>query len=841
MAAAKGRPRKPREPKRVTRYSYEDVTDPRTPETGHTPLLPAEEQVVTLSMDNGWSQAIEVGKLSDDEFPVLVDVDPAFDPVLVWAGKRNRREVAVLPLQRNELVAESRIARIIERARGAARAETQRPEQTLLFADLEKVLRESEKDKRVEFYTHNEGWRNKLICGDSLQVMESLIHYENLRGKVQMIYIDPPYGIAYDSNFQQRIDTNKNDDKDRADDVLTIKAYRDAWTLGIHSYLSYLEERLYLCRELLAESGSVFVQINDEHLGRLRLLLDEVFGAKNHFATIVFSKTTGFTNQRLSGVYDCLLWYAKDIDQVKYRQLYQVKSIGREGAGVYTRVELPNGTRKRLTEEELDNLDKLPTDWRVFTLGDLSSQGAAKEPQPFEFEGKPYYPSPNSHWKTTIEGLRRLAEKRRIEVSGKSLRYVRYYDDFPVSPIANIWLDTGTGSFTEPKVYAVQTGTKIVLRCIALTTDPGDLVFDPTCGSGTTALCAERLGRRWITCDTSRVAMNIARQRLLSTVFDHYHTLNGSPSSGFSLKTVDRVTLKSVAYDLEPEKVELFDQPEVDRDALRITGPFEAMTLGRYSLEDWKGYVLDGGGGAEALENYISVICRLYRKDAGLQDSAGTIHAVIESEHERLGLSVGPISGRVSARQIYEAATDAAASGLDEVHVLGWAFESNVGEEKARLEAESNVRVQLLMIRPDTLAEGLKITQPGTLFSPLALPDVKVEPRGKGLIAVTLNGVAAFDRKRNVTDYKMADSGYVAAWYLDEDYDGDCFVDCQIFFDFKKKPALERTLGIKVDPEQWTLQVNSDPFEPGKYRRVAVKVVDVYGNESTVVKNLSKA
>ncbi len=264
------------------------------------------------------------------------------------------------------------------------------------------------------------------------------------------------------------------------------------------------------------------------------------------------------------------------------------------------------------------------------------------------------------------------------------------------------------------------------------------------------------------------------------------------------------------------------------------------MTLGRYSLEDWKGYVLNGNGGAEALANYVSVICRLYRKDAGLQDSAGTVHAVVESEEDRLGISVGPISGRVTARQIYEAVTEAAASGLDEVHLLGWAFESNVGEEKARLEAESKVRVQLMMIRPDTLAEGLKIARPETLFSPLALPDVHVEFSGRSLVAVTLKGVAVFDRKRRTTDYKAAASGYVAAWYLDEDYDGDCFVDCQMFFDFKKKPAIERTLGIKVDPEQWSLRLTSDPFKPGKYRRVAAKVVDVYGNESTVVQDLRK-
>ena len=247
--------RKSKTEKKVTRYTYDEIKEPRTPETGHTPLLPADEMVVTLPMDNGWSKAIEVGKLPEgDERPVVVDMDPAADPVLFWAGKRNRREVPVLPLQRNEIVSESRIAQIIERARKAAEEKSGAARQGHLFADLEKTLRESDRAKRVEFYTHEEGWKNKLICGDSLHVMESLLQREGLRGKVQMIYIDPPYGIKYGSNFQQRVDSTKNDDKDKADDVLTIKAFRDTWALGIHSYLSYLEERLYLCRELLAET-----------------------------------------------------------------------------------------------------------------------------------------------------------------------------------------------------------------------------------------------------------------------------------------------------------------------------------------------------------------------------------------------------------------------------------------------------------------------------------------------------------------------------------------------------------------------------------------------------------
>jgi adenine-specific DNA-methyltransferase len=829
--------------KRVTRYTHEDVKEPRTPETGHTSLLPAEEQVVTLPMDNGWTKAIDVGKIPDDDRPVVVDMDPAADPVLFWAGKRNKREIPILPLQRNEIVSESRITQIIERARRAA---DEKQPQRSLFADLERSLRDSERNKRVEFYTHDEGWKNKLICGDSLQVMESLLHYEGLRGKVQMIYIDPPYGIKYDSNFQQRVDSTKNDEKDQADDVLTIRAFRDTWALGIHSYLTYLEERLYLCRELLNGSGSIFVQINEENVHLLRVLMDEVFGSKNRFATVIFNKTTGFTDQRLSCVYDCLLWYAKEAGQIKYRQIYQPKAIGLEGAGVYNKVELPSAMRRLLTTEELENLEKLSPEWKVFCLSDLSSQGASSEPQPFTFNGETYFPSPNSHWKTTIEGLQRLCEKRRIEISGKSLRYVRFYHDFPVSPISNIWLDTGTGSFTDPKVYAVQTGTKVIARCLSMATDPGDLVLDPTCGSGTSAFCAERLGRRWITCDTSRVAINIARKRLLSATFDHFKTRNGKVSSNFMYKTVDRVTLKSLAYDLEPEKVELVDQPEIDKDAIRVCGPFEVMSIGRYSVEDWKGYLIreSTAGSLEAakLENYIGVICRLYRKDAAIQGASGLIHAIAESEKEKIAISVGPLSGRVTAKQINDAVQDALASGILEVHVLGWAFEANVGEVKSHLESRGKIKIQLIMIRPDTLAEGLKITQPEMLFSPLALPDLEVQVRnGKGKAReaiVTLKGVGVFERKKRTTDYYRADSGYVAAWYLDEDYDGDCFVDSQMFFDFARTPNLKVALKAEVDPEEFRLQLTSQPFPVRGYKRIAVKVVDVYGNESTTVREL---
>jgi hypothetical protein len=260
------------------------------------------------------------------------------------------------------------------------------------------------------------------------------------------------------------------------------------------------------------------------------------------------------------------------------------------------------------------------------------------------------------------------------------------------------------------------------------------------------------------------------------------------------------------------------------------------MTLGRYSADDWKGYLL-GGVDTEKLENYVSVICHLYDRQASLRESLGVIHAVKDGPDGRLGLSIGPIAGRVSARQVDDAAREAQRSSIQEVHILGWAFEANIGEVKSELERTLGVKLELIMIRPDTLAEGLGVTRPQALFSPLALPDAAIVSTRAGF-SVQLKGVAVYDRKTHITEYKAADKGYVAAWYLDEDYDGDCFVDCQMFFDFRQKPAIERSLGIEVDPDEWTLRLASDPFELGKYGRVAVRVVDVYGNESTVVKDL---
>lgn len=843
------RKKKQTSPSQVTRYTHDEVKEPTSPETGHTELLPDDEETVTVPLDNGWSRALDVGRLEvGDERTLVVDLDPAADPVLFWAGKRNRRDVALLPLQRNEIVTESRIKQIIERARARAAAAAPESTQGSLFANLERSLRESDRKGRVEFYKHEEGWKNKLISGDSLEVMESLIRYENLRGKVQMIYVDPPYGIKYNSNFQQRVDKTQNVEGDQGDDVLTVKAFRDTWALGVHSYLGYLAERLYVCRELLAVSGSIFVQISDENVHRVRLVMDEVFGASNFVSQIAFVKTSSQSGELLPSTSDFLLWYARDRENVKYRQVYRRKEFGGEGTGQYTWVELPDGVRRRLTPEETADLTSLPTGARVFRPDNICStrQGREHEIWPVEYEGREYWPTGASTWKTNQVGMVRLAEARRLHAIGNTLCYVRYLDDFGAFPVTNSWADTAISGFGGEKWYVVQTSPKVISRCIAMTTDAGDLVLDITSGGGTTAWCAESLGRRWIACDSSRVAINVGRQRLLSAVFPHYELKGDRVSDGLRCEKLTRVTLGTIASAREPETIELADEPIPDRGALRVTGPFEVLSIGRYSVEDWKGEVrtrADDEEAAEArLENYISVICRLYRKHAAMQGAAGLVHAVAEDGEKRIALSVGPLTGRVTAKQVVDATQDAQALGLLEVHVLGWAFEANVGEVKSRLEKRGHLKVQLIMIRPDTLALGLKVTDRAGLFSPLSLPVIEhVKQQGKAgtEIVVELKSVVVYDRQTRQTANHAADSGYVAAWYLDEDYDGDCFVDCQMFFDFKKAPSLRSAVRDNIPADEFKLQLCSEPFPIRSHKRIAVKVVDVYGNESTVVRELA--
>ncbi len=414
----------------------------------------------------------------------------------------------------------------------------------------------------IDFYRHERGWANRMIAGDSLLVMNSLLQKESMAGQVQMIYFDPPYGIKYGSNFQPF--TNKGDVKDRKDEDLTqepemIKAFRDTWELGIHSYLTYLRDRLLLAKELLSESGSVFVQISDENVHLVRNLMDEVFGTENFASLIPFAKTTSSsTNTKLSVVCDYLLWYCKDVDKLKYHQLYFEKKIDGVGGGAYRKVRNLSGYSRGLNDQESEDVNSVPNGWRVFRLDNLTSSRPAGDGDvtSFDFWGKSFKPGKGT-FKTDEKGLSRLNIAGRLEPAGNTLSYVRYLDDFQVFPVSGLWDDTTIAGFAADKRYVVETSTKVIERCLLMTTDPGDLVLDVTCGSGTTAFVAEKWGRRWITCDTSRVAVTLAKQRLMTASYDYYELKypHEGLKSGFIYKTVPHVTLKSIANNPEIDEI----------------------------------------------------------------------------------------------------------------------------------------------------------------------------------------------------------------------------------------------------------------------------------------------
>ena len=488
------------------------------------------------------------------------------DPQLVWRGK-DGQDWSDLVVHAPPLYIQEKVhpkALIDDLLRRSEVDQKSSEPQVDLFADFNGLPDENAK---TEFYQHDANWSNRMILGDSLQVMASLAEREGLRGKVQCIYIDPPYGIRFNSNFQWS--TTSRDVRDGKADHITrepeqVKAFRDTWRDGIHSYLTYLRDRLTVARDLLTESGSIFVQIGDENVGRVRTLMDEVFGEDDLVALVAYAKTTGFSGTHLSSVCDYLIWYSKALSNVKYRSLFDIKEPGGVGASKYR----PASSIKALARSCVDLT-------RLATSDQLTSQGASvNSEQLFQFRGAKWTPPAGLHWKTTVSGLDRLSKAERVIQEGKSIRYVRFLDDFSVSPRTNVWLDVGgVQSRTDPKVYVVQTATEAVKRCILMTTDPGDLVLDPTCGSGTTAHVAEQWGRRWITIDTSRVALALARARIMGARYPYYLLADSrdgqikeaalarkAPSEaptyndirqGFVYERVPHITLKSIANNAE--------------------------------------------------------------------------------------------------------------------------------------------------------------------------------------------------------------------------------------------------------------------------------------------------
>ncbi|MGH3568780.1 MAG: site-specific DNA-methyltransferase [Pseudonocardia sp.] len=669
--------------------------------------------------------------------------NPALDPQLVWRGKDEQDAQDLVtdapPIYIQEKI-DPRV--LVENLRRTSVNGSAEPEYTL-FDDFDGL----DAFDKVDFYRHGANWSNRMVLGDSLQVMASLAEKENLRGQVQVIYLDPPYGIKFGSNWQ--VSTRKRDVKDgkiedATREVEQIKAFRDTWELGIHSYLSYLRDRLAVARDLLTESGSIFVQIGDENVHLVRSLLDEVFGSEN-FASLITFKTTsgagsfaGGTNV-LASVNNYLLWYAKDLAVIRYRQLYREKDP-RFGSDEYSLVELPDCTRRRATADELSG----STEGRLLRLDNLVSQTTRVGQTtvfPVTVGGKTISPT-SGGWKTNRAGMTRLVAAGRVVARANSLGYVRYLLDFPAVSLNSMWDDTVIAGRPGDKTYVVQTSSKVIERCLLMTTDPGDLVLDPTCGSGTTAYVAEQWGRRWITIDTSRVAIALARQRMMGAKLPYYlladspagrtkeQQLTGEPAAGsattddirkgFVYQRVPHVTLKSIANN--PDIIEgmtradidaaiarhaeteiLYDKPYEDKKKVRVAGPFTVESVSPHRTSSFDTEIPASEQAAEQADedSYLRTI-RDNLLAAGVQNGRKSERLIFETldphahpyiqfvgerrgggngTPQRVAVSVGPQYGTVSADWVKDAAREALKGrGFDMLVICGFAFDAYTSE-----------------------------------------------------------------------------------------------------------------------------------------------------------------
>lgn len=788
--------------------------------------------------------------------------DPHLTPTLDWAGKKERLsfEVPTSSIHIHEKITPHKIIRSV-RSIGEGEDQPQ-----LMLAGFESPIdRMNRKTVAIEAYQHSEEWTNRLIAGDSLVIMNSLLEKEGMAGQVQMVYIDPPYGIKYGSNFQPFV--NKRDVKEKDEDLTQepemIKAFRDTWELGIHSYLTYLRDRLLLAKELLADTGSIFVQISDENVHHVREICDEVFGKQNFISQIIYTKTGGFETNTIGSVADYILWYAKNATNVKIRKLYIEKDYSIDGS-LYSKIELPDGSRMSIGEWEKKTNQKfvynsLPKGHRVYRLSNLSSQGTSSSPQPYELDGKIYYPSKGNHWKANYpEGMNRLKELKRIAATPNSLQYVRYYDDFPCIAVSNVWTDTGTGSFLEEKLYVVQSGTKAVQRCLLMTTDPSDLVLDPTCGSGTTAKVAEQWGRRWITCDTSRVAITLAKQRLMTATYDYYklaHKEQGV-SGGFVYKTVPHITLKSLANNEPPSEETLYDQPEVDKSKVRITGPFTVEALPAPTVmplddtvildedltakennwcEQLRATGIMGRGGARLMFSRVEMLSGTKR----LQAEAETI----EDTPRRAVICFAGETKPLDSRMVSKALDEAEKLRPTPQLVIFAAFQFD--PEAAKFIEESNwpgVTLLKAQMNTDLMTEDLKKKRSSDQsFWLVGQPDVELirDGRSKNRFKVKVNGFDYYDVKSGTVE--SGSTSKIAMWMLDKDYDGMCVEPCQVFFPMGGSKdgwnKLAKTLRAEINQELIEKYAGNESlwFTAEPDTQIAIKIIDDRGIESLKV------
>lgn len=884
----------------------------------------------------------------------------AQSPYLNWAGKAEHTSFAVdtVSLHVHERVDPASILAAVRKRMGKeekSKGKVKALQPGLFDAPFENLpLRDA-----LDFYKHEKGWSNRLIAGDSLLVMNSLLQKESMAGKVQMIYFDPPYGIKYGSNFQPFV--NKKDVKDKSDKDLTqepemLKAFRDTWELGIHSYLTYMRDRLLLAKDLLNETGSIFVQISEENIHHVREILDELLGKDNFVSIISYAVTSGMGSVLLPRENDFIIWYAKDKNKLKYNQLYLQKSFGGEGANAYKLIQEKNGRIRSLNKNDFNNDGEILDNGKILRYGDITKPGPGQKYKVDAF-GKTFE-SGNRWWGLQPESLYRAIRANRVASTGNSLVYKRFLDDWSAFSITNVWKDTGTGGALG-KIYAVQTNDKVIERCILMSTLPGDLVFDLTCGSGTTAYASEKWGRRWITCDTSRIAVTLAKQRLMTSSFDYYELKypNEGLKGGFFYETVPHITLKSIAnnpdidqiYDRLHPKIEealtqlnkelvtqppasfkvteggrkgevldfskkaeflewevpfeasddwneaqvkaleafhqariamqkqmdeaiaahadqeiLYDKPIINKNRLRISGPFtveavpfpsvkaldeaEALDEADASIartgesgrkHDWMAELAKTGirGPNGQMINFTDLELIPYDKD--MQN----IHAIGHIENgDRIVVSFGPEHAALEQRQVANAMNEAGnLFPLPKMIVFcAFTFDPEAAKDIDAIKGITALKAQM---NTDLLTEDLKKARSSNQsFWLMGQPDVEVHKLKDGKYQVEVLGFDYFDTVKG--ELISGGKSKIAMWSLDTDYDERSLFPHQVFFPIAGKgegwEKLKKNIRAELDETQLEKfhGTKSLPFEAGDNKKIAVKIIDDRGIESLKVVNL---
>ncbi|MCY4069055.1 MAG: site-specific DNA-methyltransferase [Acidimicrobiaceae bacterium] len=759
-------------------------------------------------------------------------------------------------------------------------------EQPSLFADFNGL---PSADAAYEWYQHAANWSNRLIHGESARVMASLLAREHMAGKVQMIYFDPPYGMGYKSNFQVSVNSRETPEKaeGRPLDTRTIRAFRDTYERGIHSYLDLTLEKLTLMRELLADTGSLFMQIGDENVHRAAILLDEVFGAENRVATIPFATTGGSSSKTLPSVADYLLWYAKDKETVRYHQLYEPLSRAEQinHMSSYAMLELANGSIRGLTAEERRDPDwHLPKNSRLFRRVGLTSQGVSTtgRSEPYVWDGKEHPCDPARHWAISHEGLDRLGRLGRLAaVEGGSLGWKRYEDEVPGRRINNIWHRQMSAS---DKRYVVQTADSVIERCMLMATDPGDLVFDPTCGSAATAAVAEKWGRRWITCDTSPVAVSIARQRLATAVFPYWTLADSAdgarqeaelsgqppadppeggwgedPAAGFVYERVPKVSASVLAYDLDPDPIMLVDQPRRKRAVTRVASPLTVE-----SEQPWATVIPLEGSDDESVvahDDFLEAVqaALLNHTVRGGRDSADitvqalapwpgssgllawrAVYTVDSGAAEHVAaVMVAAEDVTVPAEMIREAAREItdSAERADLLLVVAYAYAADAPAKVGRIQVARAQMNRDLMIRELSDETGHEA------FVIIGEPDVEISSKPDGRITVQVKGYDTFDPATG--NAAAGGPGDVACWMIDTDHDGESFFARRIHFpgadSDRQIKKLLKELGRSADTAelQALTAMRSAPFDPPERARIAVKIITATGMEMTTVRPIT--